>query len=255
MSLYSLDLANLETSQPDLQNILTEGGFGVNRTGKSFASVPLDMALKQTINANAESRLKGIMVFADISTAENRWIVTASMKSNILNAVLDCADMSISCDESKELRASRIRVEQNHLSKLNKVIKVMLYPFSKQPNKDFLFNIKTGTQASKDVEKYLLTLLKCGNERDVFASECSSTSERFIKSIRKTRITTFPSENFERNKSVLHTHMEQFNKMISQQFFTIRLNIFQSNPPDNMEIAIVDGMFILTLSRRRYMST
>ena len=168
MSLYSLDLANLETSQPDLQNILTEGGFGVNRTGKSFASVPLDMALKQTINANAESRLKGIMVFADISTAENRWIVTASMKSNILHAVLDCADMSISCDESKELRASRIRAEQNHLSKLNKVIKVTLNPFSKQPNKDFLFNLKTGTQASKDVEKYLLTLLKCGNEREIY---------------------------------------------------------------------------------------
>ena len=49
MSLYSLDLANLETSQPDLQKSLTEGGFNVNRTGKSFASVPIDMALEQTV--------------------------------------------------------------------------------------------------------------------------------------------------------------------------------------------------------------
>ena len=49
MSLYSLDLANLETSQPDLQKSLTEGGFNVNRTGKSFASVPVDMALQQTV--------------------------------------------------------------------------------------------------------------------------------------------------------------------------------------------------------------
>ena len=49
MSLYSLDLANLETSQPDLQKSLTEGGFNVNRTGKSFASVPVDMALEQTV--------------------------------------------------------------------------------------------------------------------------------------------------------------------------------------------------------------
>ena len=45
MSLYSLDLANLETSQPDLQKSLTEGGFNVNRT----ASVPVDMALEQTV--------------------------------------------------------------------------------------------------------------------------------------------------------------------------------------------------------------
>ena len=71
MSLYSLDLASLETSQPNLQKILTEGGFSVNKTIKSFASVPVDMALEQTINANAKSWLKGIMAFADISTAVN----------------------------------------------------------------------------------------------------------------------------------------------------------------------------------------
>ena len=117
MYLYSLDIANLETSQSDLQNILTEGGFSVNRTRKSFASVPVDMALEQTINANAKNSLKGIMAFADISTAVNRWIVTASMKSKKLNAVLDYTDKNISYDESKELRVSRIRAEQNHLSK------------------------------------------------------------------------------------------------------------------------------------------
>ena len=107
------------------------------------------------------------------------------MKSKILNTVLDYADMNISYDESKELRGSRIRGEQNHLSKFQKVIKATLNPFSKQLNKDFLFNIKTDTQASKDVEKYLLTLFNCGGEkRDVFVSECSSTSEQFIKPIR-----------------------------------------------------------------------
>ena len=46
MSLYSLGLANSETSQHDLQKTLTEGGFSVNRRGKSFASVPVDMALE-----------------------------------------------------------------------------------------------------------------------------------------------------------------------------------------------------------------
>ena len=38
------------------------------------------------------------MVFADISTAVNRWIMTASMKSKILNTVLDYADKNISYD-------------------------------------------------------------------------------------------------------------------------------------------------------------
>ena len=87
-----LRLANLETSQTNLQKILTES-FSVSRTEKSFASVPVDVALKQTVSANAKSPLKGIMAFAEISTAADRWIVTASMKSKILNAVLDYADM------------------------------------------------------------------------------------------------------------------------------------------------------------------
>ena len=95
------------------------------------------------------------MAFAGIPTAANRSIVTASMKSKILNAVLDYADMNISYDESKELSASRIRAEQNHLSKFEKILKATENSFSKQL-KDFLINIKNGTQASKDVEKYLV---------------------------------------------------------------------------------------------------
>ena len=52
------------------------------------------------------------------------------------------------------------------------------------------------------MEKYLLTLFKCGEEkRDVFLSECSSTSEKFIEPICKITITTFASENFERKKN------------------------------------------------------
>ena len=94
MSLYSLF-----PSQHDLQTISTEGGFSVNKTGKSFAKVPVDMALEQTINANAKDRLKGIMAFANISTAVNSYIVTASMKSKILNAVLDYE--RIACVQNK----------------------------------------------------------------------------------------------------------------------------------------------------------
>ena len=105
MSLYSSDLANLETSQPNLQEILTGRGFSVNRAGKLFSSIPIDMALEQTTNANAKNNLKGIMALADISTAGNQWMVTASMKSKTLNAVLDYADMNISYYELKELCA------------------------------------------------------------------------------------------------------------------------------------------------------
>ena len=48
MSFYFLNLANLKTRQLDLLKVSTEGGFSVNRTGKSFAGVPLEMALERT---------------------------------------------------------------------------------------------------------------------------------------------------------------------------------------------------------------
>ena len=65
---------------------------------------------------------------------------------------IDHVDMNVSYDELKELRASRIKGEQNHLIKLKNVIKATVNLFSKQLNKDFLLNIKTGTQASKMLE-------------------------------------------------------------------------------------------------------
>ena len=46
------------------------------------------MAVEQTINANAKSWLKGIVTV-------NGWMVTASMKSKILNATLDYGEMNI----------------------------------------------------------------------------------------------------------------------------------------------------------------
>ena len=83
MSLYSIDLANLETSQPNLQKV-TVGGFSINRTGKSTACVPVDA------NANAKSRLNDIMSFAEIFTVADQKIVTASMKSNTKHSFRLC---------------------------------------------------------------------------------------------------------------------------------------------------------------------
>ena len=104
--LYSLDLANLEKRLPDFKKVLTERGLSVNRTGKSFAGVPVEMAPEKTINANAKIQLKDIMAFEDISTAVTRWIMAASMKSKILYSVLDYADMKIFNDELKKLGGS-----------------------------------------------------------------------------------------------------------------------------------------------------
>ena len=122
----------------------------------------------------------------------------------------------------------------------------------------------------------------------IFVRECSSTFERFIKPICKTTITTFACKNFERKNiskkvaelqitkrfvwkaTLFLQQMTQNQKVFSFPIFPepacftypngiIRQNDkssvfhhltkdFQSNPPDTIETAITDGMFILNLS-------
>ena len=80
MVLYALWLVNLET---DTKKLLQDGAFSINRTGKNFAQVPVDMALEQTINADAKNCFKGIMKYANIASAVNRWPITNSMRSGV----------------------------------------------------------------------------------------------------------------------------------------------------------------------------
>ena len=143
------------------------------------------------------------------------------------------------------------------------------------------------------METYLLTWFKRGEQkRDIFVSECSSTSEWFIEPIRKTTIATFARENFERkNKSKKLAELQvtkgtrdlfggplylsaqngidlesvfSFPVLPKSARFaypdgTISQNNkstvfhhltkdFQPSPPDTIEPALADGMFILNLN-------
>ena len=89
----------------------------MNRTGNVFSEVGVDMAQEQTLNASAKNRLQGIMNFADVSVAVNRWIVTASMKTQLINAVLEKVDMKNINSKNKETRNSRIERDNNDLRK------------------------------------------------------------------------------------------------------------------------------------------
>ena len=59
------------------------------------------MALEQTIYAEARNRLKGIISYADTSSAVNRRITTNSMRSEIVNNDLEIADLDKPIDDTK----------------------------------------------------------------------------------------------------------------------------------------------------------
>ena len=77
-----------------------------------------------------KNRLKGIIAFADINSAVNRWLVTSSMRAHIINQILDIADMIPNTDpKNKELKRYRLEKDANDLSSLIDSIVDTLNPF------------------------------------------------------------------------------------------------------------------------------
>ena len=69
MTLFALELLNLENKNPEAELQLRSGGFSVNWSGRKFSNVGVNIALEQTINAEAKNRLMGTIGYADISSA------------------------------------------------------------------------------------------------------------------------------------------------------------------------------------------
>ena len=67
LSQFQLDLLNIDSTHSGLRDILSQGTFTVCRTSKSFNRSSVDLALEQTVNADAVSRL------TDISAATNNY--------------------------------------------------------------------------------------------------------------------------------------------------------------------------------------
>ena len=202
MTRYTLELLNIDKS---LKEKLTNGGFSVRRTNNPYSRVGVDMALEQTINAEAKNRLKGIMMFADVNSAVNRWVVTNSMRTQIVNKVLDLAGLSPkdAPTANRETEPTRMKRDAADFKKISESIRDMLNPFDENINKDALFNIKTGKRTSSEAEKYLLNVIEEGEKRrDQFIAECGLDEGRFEKSLQKCPIINFATDSFKKqNKS------------------------------------------------------
>ena len=159
--------------------MFVNGCFSVRRSRRNFCWVAGDMALEQTINAEAKNRLKGIIAFADINSAVNRWLVTSSMRVQIVNQVLDIADMNPNTDTiHQELKTYRIDKDSTDLISLTNSIADTLNPSQSGINRNALCNIKTGKKVSRDAENYMLSVIDEGKEkREIFINECNTVAD------------------------------------------------------------------------------
>ena len=71
---------SLPEENPNFTEMLHNRWFSVDRTGNSVSRVGVDMALEQTINAEAKSWLKSM---TDVASAINRRVVTNSCEKSV----------------------------------------------------------------------------------------------------------------------------------------------------------------------------
>ena len=80
----------------------------MRRCNNAFSRVAVDLTLEQTVNADAASRLTGIVSATNNYAARLRWMITKSTRASFISLVQEIAGMISTNDVSAEQRPSRI---------------------------------------------------------------------------------------------------------------------------------------------------
>ena len=83
---------------------------------------------------------EGIMEFADINSAVNRWQVTTSMKTQIINSVLEITEIKNYKTETKEFNQTRIERGLRDYQTLTNMVNSTINLFLSAVNQNALFN-------------------------------------------------------------------------------------------------------------------
>ena len=158
---YCLNLVNIDTTHSGMRQVLENGAMSIRRTNKPFSRTPVDMALEQTVNADAASRQTGIAAFSTSDSARQSWMVTRSARSAIVGALLMKAGLKSLEDTSKDLKPYRIHKDNADLEKLQKCIKSRMDSFELEPDAN-LYCLTTDRNVSDDIRDDILQCVEKG---------------------------------------------------------------------------------------------
>ena len=188
---YYLNLLNVDESHPGVREMLEKGAFSVKRTAKPFSRAAIDMTLEQTVNRDAASRLTGIAAFGQSEAARKRWMMTRSVRSSIVNNLMNKAGLQSNEDITKELKPYRIKKDNEDLQKIIEGIKSTMNPFTQYPNEN-LYCLATGKKADEEIKDDLLNCVKKGQAWcDDFTNGCFQDPSRFQKPIPRKKVKNF----------------------------------------------------------------
>ncbi|GFT65290.1 uncharacterized protein TNCV_1559391 [Trichonephila clavipes] len=180
------NLNKVDETHPGLKNDFMNGCFGIKRTDKPFSSIPIDLTLDQTINAEAARCLSGIAHFTNSLAARQRWTKSHSIRAIIISHVLDVCVLKQLQDVPADLQPNRIKIYGKQFSSFNEIFENNINPFDESLDKNSLYDIATAKPVPENVANFLLNIEKNGEDlRKQLITECAKDQNRFYKPIKK----------------------------------------------------------------------
>ncbi len=117
-------------------------------TTKPFTRCDVDLTLKSTINADADSHSTGITAFTQSEETRHHKIVTQSARSVITGELFDMVNLMKNKDSSLELSKHLIKRDNEDLDKVKNHMEETLNPFDSRSQDINLYCLNTGKSTS-----------------------------------------------------------------------------------------------------------
>ncbi|GFW09389.1 uncharacterized protein TNCV_2066471 [Trichonephila clavipes] len=158
---YLDNLNKVDETHHGLKNDFMNGCFGIKRTDKKpFSSIPIDLTLENTINAEATRRLSGIAHVTYSLATRQCSSKSHSIRATIISHVLDVCGLKQLQDVSEDLQPNRIKIWGKQIADFSEIFENNINPFDESLNKDSLYNIATAQPVPENVANFLLNIEK-----------------------------------------------------------------------------------------------
>ena len=193
LPVYIADMINLEDTAKEVHDEFKAGKFSVNRTGKSFAAVPTDQVLEQTLNKDSKGSggLKGI---SNNEVARTKWFLSSHVRAQLY------ATQKELTSKSRDDTASKHREDNITITVKDETdIQALMSTLHKYASKMFslektaLINIFTGISPPTETGAQILAALTDGEKRlkEFIEDRLSQEKKTFDATLSKQKVPAF----------------------------------------------------------------
>ena len=190
LSLYLLEMSDLEEEHPDVLMYLQSGGFSVQiGEDNPFGKIPVDQACEKTVNKDTQA--------PGGTKAVNKYYLISKYRSIFMRNLKDTLHLSSSSCQHNDLQKSRIARDEAGVQSLPSALEGWVNPFQSQ-GQDLIY-LSTGKMAPEDVACDLLQAKDLGERAyRIFSKErleVNPPKARFHDTMSRAKLKIFSAMN------------------------------------------------------------